>query len=340
MSSGVTCDYATLGKGSGALASASNIGQDAYLMLGDVMNVKPENVHGVIGLSVQDVSDCSTVDSGDRLDYALARVHVPSSNSTLSIKLTGLDITSGKTPFAGVGLMKTIGGDGMGLPRTIGFVTVDGFADISKDGKLLASNLPAHICVVPGIYDTSTETMFSPDKIDYNVRQIALQLKGPISGLTSGDLLIGFPEAALNLNGSGGKVLTASEVTTIALVGAPMTAVAGEAVEVTPRPVLGPVTLSLREGGIRPSSWTLSPGYTRFRVINNSSFSRGAIIKGKDLAGQPFVRYTPILRPGRSVNLHLFLNPGSLVVTEFSRFGATRGMPIMSQFRSILVVSQ
>jgi hypothetical protein len=328
--------------GPGSFASGSSVTQDCYLIIGDMMKAKPEKVHGLIGFRVQDVSDIKSIDSGDKLDYGLARIHVPSDNSVLSIRFTGLDYTGPKSAFGGVGLLKTMFGDsGVGdsnMPRTLAFVEVNGFVDLTKDGRLIGSHLPANICVVPGIYDTKTESLVSSSEdIDYNVRQIALGIHGPIAGLTDSDLLIGWPQAALNFRNAGGAVLTASEVDSIALIGAPpmMTAVAGEVVQLPQN-----VYLSLRPGGIRPSDWTLAPGYTKITVTNNSPFSRGVIVKGKDLIGQPFIRYTPVLRPGRSATLHVFLNPGSLVVTEFSRFGATRAMPVLSQFRSILVVGQ
>jgi hypothetical protein len=304
-----------------AIGTASSTGVDAYLALGDPMSGKFERVHGSIGIKARDLSDIRSAQSTDVLDYGLARIHVPSTNSTYEVRFTGLDKSSANSFFGGVGLVKTMFGDsGIGesdMPKTVAYEAVFGLANILKDGKVIGTNVPAHIVVLPGLFNTSTEKLAaSVDEIDFNTRQIVLHVPGPVEGLPDNMLIVGWPQAALNLTDVGGKVLSSVQVASMALPGMVPAGgvVAGEVVELMPHSI----NVSLTDEGFRfPSRSGIDAGYYTFNITNNSSINRGFLIRGKDRVGGDFERYTQLLKPGETATLSVYLPLGSYQLAEF-----------------------
>jgi hypothetical protein len=285
------------------------------------MSGKFEKVHGTIGVKARDLSDVKSAQSTDALDYGLARIHVPSTNSSYEVRFTGLDKTGDMSYFGGVGLVKTVfGNSGFGpadMPKTVAYEAVFGLVNIFKDGAQIATNVPAHIMVLPGLFDTRSEKLVaSANDIDYNVRQIVLHVPGPVEGLPNNNLTVGWPNAAIHLADVGGKVLDSAQVASIALPGMVPAGgvVAGEAVEIMPHSV----NVSLTDGGFRfPSRSGIDAGYYTFRITNNSSINRGFLIRGKDRVGGDFERYTQLLRPGETAMLSVYLPLGSYQLVEF-----------------------
>lgn len=309
---------------SAAVGVASNIGQDALLVKGDPIAGEFEPVHGVIGLKVSKIIGAA---AGSGLDYALARVHLPSDNSVYTVKFTSIDPTG---PFGGVGLSETMfGNTGIGdstMPRTVVYITLSGKADILKDGKLISSNTPAHISVTPGIWDSARNSFASTDTVDFGARNIVLGVPGPIEGLPDGKLMVAWPHASLDLSNLGGRVKPSQEVMTASLIGEPPTGrVAGVAAE------LKSVRISLMPLGFSTRGTdTIMPGLVSFTVINNSPASRGLIIRGVDVAGHPVHRYIADLRPGQTKSFQMYVAPGKWEFVEFHQ--GTIGM--MSGYRS------
>jgi hypothetical protein len=304
-----------------AIGVASSTGVDAYLAVGDPMSGKFEKVHGTIGVKARDLSDIKSTASADALDYGLARIHVPSTDSNYEIRFTGLDKSSDMSSFGGVGLMKTVFGDsGFGpsdMPKTVAYEAVFGLVSILKNGKQIAANVPAHIMVLPGLFDTSSEKLVaSADDIDYSTRQIVLHVPGPVEGLPNNNLTVGWANAALNLTDVGGKALNNAQVASLVLPGETRIGgvVAGEAVEVMPHAV----RVSLTDDGFRfPGRAGIDAGYYTFSVTNNSSINRGFLIRGKDRVGADFERYTQLLKPGETTTLSVYLPLGSYQLVEF-----------------------
>jgi hypothetical protein len=300
-----------------------------------------EKVHGTVGVKARDLSDIKSAQSTDALDYGVARVRVPSTNSTYEVRFTGLDKAGEHSYFGGVGLMKTMFGEsGVGektIPRTVAYQAVFGLANITQDGKQIATNVPAHIVVTPGIFDTSAQKLVSEDNIDYNARQIILHVPGPVAGLPGNNLIVGWPQAALDLVSVGGRVLTSSQVTTALLPGEtrPAGVVAGEVAEV--RPLL--INVSLTDYGFRfPSRSGIDAGYYTFNITNSSSINRGFLVRGTDLVGAPFERYTQLLKPGESTTLSVYLPRGTYQVAEFHQDFSGGQMKWFSNYRTNLSV--
>jgi len=294
-----------------AIGVASNIGQDALRVKCDVSAGDFESVHGVIGLSVRKSLDASTANS---LDYAVARVHLPSDNSVYTVKFTSIDSTG---PFGGVGLSETMfGNTGIGdsrIPRTVVYITLSGKADILKDGKLISSGAPAHICVTPGLWNSAKNSFASTDTVDFSVRNIVLGVPGPVEGLPDGQLMVAWPKASLNLSNVGGRVMPSQEVMMARLIGEPAPGIVagvtaeirGVRISLTP---LGFSTIGARD---------IAPGLVMFTVVNNSLRSRGLILRGVDVAGHPVYRYTSLLRPGQSTSFQMFVAPGKWQIVDF-----------------------
>jgi hypothetical protein len=306
------------------------------------MSGRFEKVHGTVGVKARDLSDVKSAQSTDVLDYGLARIHVPSTNSNYEVRFIGLDKAGDMSYFGGVGLVKTMfGNSGFGpsdMPKTVAYQAVFGLANVLKDGQQIATNVPAHIMVLPGLFNTSTEKLAaSANDIDYNVRQIVLHVPGPVEGLPNNNLMVGWPNAAIHLADVGGKVLTNAQVASVALPGmAPAGGVvAGEAVEIRPRSV----NVSLTDGGFRfPSRSGIDAGFYTFNITNNSSINRGFLIRGKDRIGADIERYTQLLRPGESTTLSLYLPLGTYELVEFHQDYMGNELRWFSNYRQNLSV--
>jgi hypothetical protein len=292
---------------------------DAYMVKGPLSAGTFEKVHGTVGVKARDLSDVKSAQSIDALDYGIARVRVPSTNSVYEVRFTGLDKAGEHSYFGGVGLMKAMFGDsGIGepsIPKTVAYEAVFGLANVLKDGKQIATNVPAHILVTPGIFDASAEKIVSADNIDFNARQIVLHVPGPVEGLPDNNLIVGWPVAALDLVGVGGKVLSATQVASAMLPGETRPpVVAGEAVEVIPHSI----TVSLTDYGFTfPRRSGIDAGYYTFQVTNNSSINRGFLLRGKDRVGADFERYSQLLKPGETATISVYLPRGTFQVVEF-----------------------
>jgi len=290
---------------------ASNIGQDALLVKCDAADGAFETVHGVIGLSVRKSLDVATANS---LDYAVARVHIPSDNSVYTVKFTSIDSAG---PFGGIGLSETMfGNTGIGdskMPRTVVYITLSGKADILKDDKLIISDTPAHICVTPGIWDSAKNSFASTDSVDFTTRNIVLGVPGPVEGLPDGNLMVAWPQASLNLWNVGGRVMPSQEVMMAKLIGEPaLVAVAGVAAE------LQRVRISLTPMGFSTTGIDgIMPGLVTFTVVNDSLRNRGLIVRGVDVAGRPLHRYTSSLRPGEAASFQMYIAPGRWDIAEY-----------------------
>jgi hypothetical protein len=301
----------------GGIGAASSLTQDAILLSKDGV---VEKVHGTIAVKARDVSDLKSAQSGDKLDFAVARIHIPSTNALYEVRFTGLDRTSDLSHFGGVGLVKPMFGDtGIGeanIPKAIGYLTVYGLANISRDGSRIATNIPAQIAVVPGIWDVKTEKFVSEGDIDYSVRMIGLHVYGDVEGVPGGLLMVGWPKASVSLNEIGGRVLAANDVLMARLPGEPMR---GRVLGVAGQPQRISILLG-NSGFARFTPPTPYSGLVTFKVTNNTRVNRGLIIKGKDLLGSPFFRQTPLLRPGQSTTFQVYLAPGSFRLREFHRY--------------------
>jgi hypothetical protein len=324
-----------------AIGIASSTTTDAYLATGDMALGKFEKVHGTVAVKARDLSDIRSVDSRDALDYGIARIHVPSSNSVYEVRFTGLDRAGDKSYFGGVGIMKSMfGSTGIGesfIPRTVAYLCVSGTANVLKDGVLLATNTPASIVVMPGIFDIATEKFVSEANIDYGARMIGLHVPGPIEGLPDNNLMVGWTQAAVDLHDVGGRILTEREVTTALLPGEIRRTgvVAGEAVEVIPHSI----AVSLTDRGFMfPSRAGITPGLYTFNITNNSSINRGFLVRGKDIGGYDFARYTAVLRPGQTTTLSVYLPSGRFQVAEFHQDLVGGRMNWYSNYRTNLSV--
>ncbi|MDO8585920.1 MAG: hypothetical protein Q7T82_02665 [Armatimonadota bacterium] len=312
---------ATLG-----FASVSSLNENAWLVKGGPTSDTLAGIHGVIGFSARDLSDVRSATPSDSIEYGLARIHDPSDDSAYEVRFTGID-KSADAKFGGVGLLKPIfGGTGIGeagLPETVAYVAAWGMADIFKNGQRIASNVPAHVVVTPGIRDTISGKLLAASDLDLSAREIMLHVPGPVSGLPDGMLMALWPSAALDLNGIGGRPLSRQAVAMAPVSGFPVTGrVLGEAAMVTPRHVQFSLT---RNGFISYVPAAFSTGYTRVTVVNNSNVSRGAIISARDVIGSQLIRYTPILRPGKSFSFYTYIGPGNFKVME-CHGGVMRGL--------------
>jgi len=326
-----------------SIGTASSTTTDAYLAAGDMSLGKFEKVHGTIAVKARDLSDIRSADSRDLLDYGVARIHVPSSNSVYEVRFTGLDKTGDKSYFGGVGIMKSMfGSTGIGesfIPRTVAYLSVAGKANILKDGVLIATSTPACLVVMPGIFDVKTEKFVSEADIDYGARMIGLNVPGPVEGLPNGNLMVGWAQAALDLKDIGGRILTEREVTTALLPGeiGRSGVVAGEAIEVMPLSI----TALLTDGGfVFPSRAGINPGLYTFNVTNNSSVNRGFLVRGKDRIGVEFARYSQLLKPGETATLSVYLPAGRFELAEFHQDLVGGGLRWYSNYRTNLSVRE
>jgi hypothetical protein len=305
--------------------SASSLTQDAWLIKGDPTSNDVSSLQGLISFGVHSASK-DLPSAG--FDYGLAKFMDPSDKSVYEVRFTGLDQTSPDVRYDGVALLKPVfGSTGFGpsnLPKTVAYIAAFGKSDIYKNGQKIAGDVPAHVIVTPGLRDTSGK-LLAADNLDYSIRQISLHVPGPITGLPDNKMFVSWQNAAIDLRDVGGRPLTQRQV---AMVTFPRTTgvVAGAAAEVP----LGEIRLSLQNNGFSSTiPDTLTSGFTTVTVVNNSSMSRGAIIKAKDVIGSPIVRYTPILRPGQSYSFNAYLGSGSFTAMDYHH-----GTPGMRPWRS------
>jgi hypothetical protein len=304
------------GPGSGA---ASSLTQDAWLVKGDPAGDDVSMIHGIVTFGVHAAGSQTASSAG--FDYGIARLHDPSDNSSYEIRLTGID-SSPDIKYGGVAFLKpAFGNTGVGpasISQTVAYIAAFGRADILKNGQQIASNVPMHLVVTPGIRDTSTGKMLA--SLDYGAREIFLHVPGPIQGLPDGSLTVGWNSSSLDLRDVGGRLMTQRQVA-MAILPGQATAVAGVTAEVP----LGAIRLSLRNDGFRSTMpETFTAGFTTITVVNNSSRPRGVIIKAKDVIGASTVRYTPVLRPGQAYKFYTYLGPGAFTAMDYH--GMTRGM--------------
>jgi hypothetical protein len=309
--------------GSGA---SSSISQNAWLVKGAPNSNTVTSVNGVFGFGVRDIAETMTATPSDSIQYGLARLHDPSDNSSYEVRFTNVNRTAADVKFGGVGLLKPVfGNTGIGeatLPKTFAYIVAWGMADIYKNGQRIASSVPAHMLVTPGLRDPATGALLAQENIDLNARQLILHVPGPVTGLPDGKLLAHWPSASLDLNDIGGRPMNQQAIASAIVTGMPNGRVLGEAVEVEPQRI----QFSLRNNDILsyvPPTFTT--GYTRVTVVNNSSRSRGAIIRARDVIGSQIVRYTPVLRPGQSYSFFTHFGPGSFNVMDYHG-AAARGM--------------
>jgi hypothetical protein len=299
-------------------ATASSLTQDAWLVKGDPASNDVSQIHGIISFAVHSAGSLRASSAG--IDYGIAKLHDPSDNSSYEIRLTGLD-NSPDVKYGGVALLQPVfGSTGVGpanIPQTVAYVAAFGKADILKNGQQIATNIPMHVVVTPGLRDSSGQML---SNVDFSGRQIFLHVPGPVEGLPNGNLTVGWNSAAIDLKDVGGQPMTERQIA-MATVPGFMTAVAGVTAEV-PTNVL---KLSLRNAGFKtfaPANFT--SGFTTITIVNNSIRPRGVIIKAKDVIGGEMVRYTPVLRPGQSYKFSTYLGPGMLTAMDYH--GMTRGM--------------
>ncbi|MDO8684790.1 MAG: hypothetical protein Q7N50_15105 [Armatimonadota bacterium] len=298
------------------LASASSTSENAWIVLGGPASNNVQRVHGVIGFKVRDASSRKAADSGDTVDYALARIHSPVDNGVYEIKFTGTDRTSPHSFLGGVALLEPVFGDtGIGesaLPKALAYIAAWGTANVYKNGQLIGNAIPAHLMATQSIRDPSTGRLLA--SADMDNREIMLHVPGPVSGLSDGMLLVSWSNVALDLRDIGGSVMTEKQVAEAPVTGITAGMVAGEVVEIPQEQI---VNVSIRNDGFRITKPTLFAGFTTFRITNNSSSVKGALVRGRDLAGSMFERYTQLLRPGDSQLIQVYLPSGSFTLAEF-----------------------
>lgn len=299
-------------------ATASSLTQDAFLVKGDPSSNDVSMIHGIVSLGVHSAGGLSSPSAG--IDYGIAKLLDPSDNSSYEIRLTGID-DSPDIKYGGVALLKPIfGSTGIGpsnIPQTVAYVAAFGKANILKNGVQIASNVPLHIVVTPGLRDASGQML---SNVDFGARQIFLHVPGPVSGLPDSSLTVGWNSASLDLKDVGGQPLTGPQIA-MATVPGFMTAVAGVTAEVP----TNALKLSLRNAGFKTfAPLNFTSGFTTITIVNNSIRPRGVIIKAKDVIGTEMVRYTPVLRPGQSYKFSTYLGPGTLTAMDY--YSMTRGM--------------
>lgn len=314
----------------GAVGSASSLSPDAYMIYGGTSVGAFQPVQGVVGVRARDVSDVTSSTPRDILDYGYAKFRIPTTNTVYEVKFNGIDSTGS---FGGVALAKTMfGNTGIGdsdLPRTVAYIAVFGRADLYKDGELHAGNIPAQILVTPGVWSPITGKVVFESNVDYESRSIMVRLPGPIQGIPGGSLTVDWTRASLDLQGIGGVVMPSSQLMAYMFPGElPTGVVAGEAVQVQN------LRVTVTRNGIATNMPYLEQGVVIITATNNTEIPRAIMIRGRNVGGVSFARYTRLLKPAEAFYFQMDLPAGKFTVAEAYQVTRPAGLFWKSNYRT------
>lgn len=308
---------ARTGAGAQGTATASSTSNEAYIYTGDFRSMSPAQINGTIRLSAS---------KGARItqDRATVNGQFTWQGSTYRISVTCLYPIAGQD-FPGRGpvqyMRPVLGTADLGvlnLPQTHAHIAVYGRASISRDGKLIADNQPAIVLVNQAIHADDQAFLTSPDT---SRTEISLIVPGPLNGqrfvkgFPNGYFYIYWPNVTHTMSANVVPTSVTGEIPTRAGRG-PATPMIGTE---SPR---GTIDVSLTNTGIVKTIGETPTGLYDIRITNNSSRARGLVLSGIDLCCTPYVRFSELLRPGRTQIFRWYFAPGKVVFRDF--VGGTR----------------
>lgn len=314
---------AVTGAGGLPTAVASNATNNAFLYTGDIRTCNPEKATGDIQMGVVDGSANDIADTRDKA--TVVADFVGADGAKYNVRFTCISPVgpAGTTHFGGVGLQKQVFGStnvggGLGLPQTMAYIVAFGNIDIKKDGNSLAEGQQAIALVTDAIHnpDGAWLTCSDPSRQEIHLLAPGSLMTGgtAVCGFPNGYFYIYWPDASYQINNTGSVNL-------------------GQIAEPKPQPEpvgRGPslcntasqevnqLTINITDNAIEVSNESLKTGPYEVTIVNDSQCTRGLLMKGRDVACSPFIRFNQVLDPGEKTTFRWYFAPGEVTLKDFT----------------------